>query len=178
MQKLRQRILLFFLEADDYLLTDAIEKQIYFLKYYPEAVFIIGNHLRIDDKNEPLQVRPPKELVGYAFRFLLEGNFIGMEAAVMYRKEIFDYFSFDINLHACEDYDLNLRIARYFPCVAHKDEVAVYRIHNGSMSANQDRMWQTVQTVLEKNRRQILSDEESNAIVAGFLNWKKIYEHP
>lgn len=167
-----------FLDADDYLLTDAIEKQIYFLKYYPEAVFIIGNHLRIDDKNEPLQVRPPKELVGYAFRFLLEGNFIGMEAAVMYRKEIFDYFSFDINLHACEDYDLNLRIARYFPCVAHKDEVAVYRIHNGSMSANQDRMWQTVQTVLEKNRRQILSDEESNAIVAGFLNWKKIYEHP
>ncbi|WP_323824069.1 glycosyltransferase, partial [Pseudomonas aeruginosa] len=94
-----------FLDADDYLLADAIEKQIYFFKYSPQAVFIIGNHLRIDDKNEPLQVRPPKELVGYAFRFLLEGNFIGMEAAVMYRKEIFDYFSFDINLHACEDYD-------------------------------------------------------------------------
>ncbi|MFV7881287.1 hypothetical protein, partial [Enterococcus faecium] len=72
----------------------------------------------------------------------------------------------------------NLRIARYFPCVAHKDEVAVYRIHKGSMSANQDHMWQTVQTVLEKNRRQILSDEKSNAIVAGFLNWKKMYEHP
>ena len=165
-----------FLDADDYLLLNAIEKQIYFFTYSPQAAFVMGNHLRIDEQNEPLWVRPAKELIGYAYGFLLEGNFIGMEAAVMYRKEIFDYFSFDINLQSCEDYDLNLRIARYFPCVAHKEEVAVYRIHNGSMSANKARMWQNVTLVLEKNKHQILSEEESNAMAAGLLNWKKVYE--
>jgi glycosyltransferase involved in cell wall biosynthesis len=165
-----------FLDADDYLTTNAIEKQLFFFNYSPEAVFVAGNHQRINEKDEQLPVREPKDLIGNAYIHLLEGNFIAMEGAVMYRKEIFDYFSFDINLQSCEDYDLNLRISRYFPCVAHSDIVAVYRIHNRSMSANKTRMWQAVQQVFKTNTYQIQSIEEANAAAAGLINWKQVYE--
>jgi len=166
-----------FLDADDYLLNTCIEQNLYFFNYYPKAVFVVGDHERIDSEGASLPVRPMEEKEGYAYISLLNGNFIGMEAAVLYRRELFYSFSFDKSLKACEDYEINLAISRYLPSVAHNNKVAVYRIHSNSMSTNNQLMMKMIYQVMEKNEKLLVSIEEKIAFENGLLNWKKLYSN-
>jgi len=166
-----------FLDADDYLLNTCIEQNLYFFNYYPKAVFVVGDHERIDSEGASLPVRLMEEKEGFVYISLLNGNFIGMEAAVLYRRELFYCYTFDTTLRACEDYDLNLAISRYFPSVSHTHKVAVYRIHQKSMSSNNELMLKMVNRVLDKNKQLLVSNEEIRAFESGLINWKKLYSN-
>ena len=80
---------------------------------------------------------------------LLRVNCIGMHAAVMYRRAIFETVAgFDTSLAACEDYDLYLRITRNSPVYHHDTVVAEYRHHGTNMSRDPGLMLKTIFTVL------------------------------
>ena len=168
---------LVFLDADDYLLPDALEQNLQQFAAKPHAAFVSGAHLRIDDAGNfiPHPEAPYKFEDNYLS--LLQGNYIAMEATVMYRRELFFLFHFNTQLEACEDYELNLQIARHLPVFSHREFIAVYRIHKKNMSANQERMLKAAILVLEQQLDQTHNEAEKAALLTGLANWKIHYQN-
>jgi len=164
-----------FLDADDYLLPDGIEHNVNHFKQFPTAAFVSGAHLRQDIEGNYLPVTPALYKEGDVYSALLLGNYIAMEATVLYRKELFFTFHFDPKLIACEDYDINLRIARHFPVYSHREFVAVYWIHNKSMSADNNKMLQAVMKVLKQQVPFLQSQNEKDALQSGMVSWNNYY---
>lgn len=162
-----------FLDADDYLYPGATEINLFYFGYYPHVAFVSGAHDRIDD-NRQLLAEVYQSGTGYIS--LLQGNFIGMEGCVLYRRDLFFHFHFDTKLKACEDYDLNLKIARVLPTFHHKEKIAAYRIHNRNMSANKEMMLALAHHVLSRQIPVLINEAERTALHAGQQNWKTYYE--
>ena len=132
---------LVFLDADDRLLPDALRAGLDGFLVRPECAFISGHYRMMRDDGTPLPdfaQWPPEPDV---YRTLLQRNYIGMHATVMYRRTAFEAVGgFDSRLPTCEDYDMYLRIARGHPVHSHDRVVAEYRRHDAAMSMNPARM--------------------------------------
>jgi glycosyltransferase involved in cell wall biosynthesis len=165
-----------FLDADDILYESALEINLYYFNYYGDVAFVSGGHMRIDDEGINLLSVSHETKLGNNYWSLLQGNYIAMEGTVMYRRNLFFHFHFDTSLKSCEDYDLNLRIARIFPVFGHSKLIALYRIHSGSMSANKKVMKETVLAVLKTQEKLLLNGEEKMAYKTGLENWASFYE--
>ncbi len=165
-----------FLDADDWLYPNAVVTQLRHFSLDPAGVaFMAGSHDKVNSRKRILmsaESAPPSQT---HYAALLQGNFIGMHAAVMYRKEVFDYFRFDTGLSACEDYDLYLRIARLFAIDCHSEKIAAYRIHEGNMSANTALMLSQVKRVLQKQYALLPVQKQYPLYKKGWDNWKKYY---
>lgn len=168
---------LVFLDADDYLLPDALEQNLQQFASKPESAFVSGAHLRIDEAGHFLTHPEAPYKFEDNYISLLQGNYIAMEAAVMYRRELFFHFHFNTQLEACEDYELNLQIARQLPVFSHREFIAVYRIHKKNMSANQERMLKAAILVLEQQMSQTRNEAEKAALEIGLTNWKIHYQN-
>lgn len=106
-----------FLDADDRLLPDALATNLQRFATSPNYAFVFGSYRIVDIEGRVLDVvGPPSPVDGDAYRQFLEGNCIGMHAAVMYRRDrIAELGGFDHQLRACEDYDLYLRMNSFIP---------------------------------------------------------------
>jgi len=166
---------LVFLDADDYLYPDALSQNLDWFRKYPDAVFISGGHNRVDDSANLLPTEKQEEKKADNYRSLLRGNYIAMEATVMYRRTVFPAFHFDPVLRACEDYDLNLRICRYFEVYGHTGKIAAYRIHLTNTSNDRKLMLGTALAVLDRQKPVLLSDAELRAWQEGKRNWMRYY---
>ncbi|RYZ54950.1 MAG: glycosyltransferase [Sphingobacteriales bacterium] len=167
---------LMFLDADDILYPNAAELNLFYFKRYPWAAFVSGGHDRIDKDGNIMETRESVQKIGDNYQALLQGNYIGMQATVMYRRELFFAFHFDPKLKACEDYDLNLRIARHFSCASHTNKIAGYRIHDANMSHNKTMMYEMAMTVLKNQEGYIRQQDEKENYSRGLEYWKKYYK--
>ncbi|HXS38152.1 MAG TPA: glycosyltransferase [Flavipsychrobacter sp.] len=163
-----------FLDADDYLYPDAAATQLRAFSQHPDAAFVAGSHDKINDQRSILSFEE-SPLPDDPYTALLHGNFIGMHAAVMYRKEIFDYFLFDTRLKACEDYDFYLRVARLFKIAAHSRKIAAYRIHGNNMSTDINLMLQQVKKVLQKQYDTLPIKSKYPYYKKGIMIWERYY---
>jgi glycosyltransferase involved in cell wall biosynthesis/SAM-dependent methyltransferase len=163
-----------FLDADDWLLPGAIDINISYLAQNETLAFVSGAHewVTVDDGKSIDIVR---EFNGDHYLHLLEGNYIGMHATVMYRRWVFGHFLFDETLKACEDYDLYLKIARKFPVSHHTRKIAAYRIHNTNMSSNIPMMLSNALQVLERQKGNLQTPGEKQAYKNGRKFWKEYY---
>lgn len=132
---------LVFLDADDRLLPDAVRSGLDCFNLRPECAFVSGHYRMIREEGDPqpdfVQVPPEPD----AYRTLLQRNYIGMHATVMYRRTVFESIGeFNRGLPACEDYDMYLRIARGHVVHSHDRVVAEYRRHAAAMSMEPARM--------------------------------------
>ncbi len=166
---------LVFLDADDILYPNALEINLFYFKEYRWAAFVSGGHDRIDKDGNLLPSKPPVQKIGGNYGALLQGNYIGMEGTVMYRRALFFAFHFDPKLKACEDYDLNLRIARYFSCVSHTVKIAGYRIHTENMSHNKKMMYEMAINVLQQQEKLLTLEEEKINYDLGIQYWTNYY---
>lgn len=165
---------LVFLDADDWLAENAFSINLEYLLRSPEAAFVSGGHFKISDAGKILEeVRTPVREQHYLN--LLQGNYIGMHATVMYQRWVFDHFLYDTSLRACEDYDLYLKIARKFPVIHHTKIIAWYLIHGNNMSANKPMMLESVLHVLNRQRPFLNTEEEKRALEAGNAIWTAYY---
>jgi glycosyltransferase involved in cell wall biosynthesis len=166
-----------FLDADDRLLPEALEVGLEHLRSHPERALVSGNYRLIAADGSPLRVQehpcPEKE----HYVALLRYNHIGMHAAVMYRRSVFEAVGgFDTSLRACEDYDLFLRIARKFPIYCHGKVVAEYRQHGANMSCDPALMLKTALAVLRSQREYVKgSKHHEEAYRAGLRYWRGYY---
>ncbi|HEU5148696.1 MAG TPA: glycosyltransferase [Chryseosolibacter sp.] len=167
---------LVFLDADDVLYPNALEVNLRWLLKEPSWAFVSGGHDKVDEWLYPIEPREePEGSIRDHYVALLGGNYIGMHAAVMYRRTTFDTFEYDTTLRACEDYDLYLKVAREHPIGNHAVKVAAYRRHGNNMSANALWMLSQVLKVHARQRKNLRTDEERRAWRAGIRTWKQYY---
>jgi glycosyltransferase involved in cell wall biosynthesis len=168
---------LVFLDADDFLYPEGIATQLGYFEKKPDLAFVSGAHDRIDSKGAALPVSGPYDKPDDNYCSLLLGNYIGMEATVMYRKDLFFKHHFDPRLQASEDYCLNLEIARNYPVLGHTEKIAVYRIHGKNSSSDARFMLRMTLLVLGKQKTLIRNDREKKAYQTGIRNWKRYYRN-
>jgi len=124
-----------FLDDDDLWLPEKLEKQVEFLDSDKELglvysdTYIIGSNGNLREHTYFYRIKPFR---GNVFNKLLQGNFIPMLTVVI-RKEVLDKVGgFNPRYKICQDYDLWLRIAEYYPIDFIEQPLAKYRVHGGS----------------------------------------------
>ncbi|TDN39604.1 glycosyltransferase [Hymenobacter sp. UV11] len=172
---------LVFLDADDWLLPEALKTNAQWLQQNAALAFVSGGHDKVLTATGKVS-DDSQEVATDHYLQLLQGNYIGMHAAVMYHRWVFDEFAYDTSLDACEDYDLYLRIARAHPIAHHTQRIAAYRLHSTNMSGNVPLMLSTVLTALSSQQPHLRTPREKQAYVQGRAIWKhyygqKLYDH-
>lgn len=125
------------LDADDRLLPAALAAGVRCFAAHPEAQLVFGRYRVMTADGEPSPTPSQLYQGNDYYRDLLVVNYIGMVAAVMYRRGVFDAVGgFRQCIAPAADYDLYLRIARHFPLNHHDEITAEYRVYEGSMSHN------------------------------------------
>jgi len=165
---------LVFLDADDWLLPGALTTNVQYLQHDPALAFVSGSHDKVYEATGRTDSKVQEVSENHYFH-LLQGNYIGMHAAVMYQRWVFDLFQYDPTMRACEDYDLYLRITRTHPVAHHTQRVAAYRLHSTNMSGDSLLMLATALAALERQQPHFKSAEEQYAYAQGQLNWKAYY---
>ena len=161
-----------FLDADDRLLPGALEAGLECLKSYPECAFASGRYRFIAGDGSFLK-QPRERLVEKdSYVALLQRNYIGVPAVVIYRRAVFASIGgFDTFVDASADADIYLRIASRFAICSHEEVVAEYRQHGVNMSSNPGRMLRTSLTALRKQRRHVKGNKQyEEAYKAGIRN--------
>jgi SAM-dependent methyltransferase len=170
-------IFLTFLDADDRLLPEAMVVGIRYLDAHPSAAMVYGAHRMIDVDGRPVSAKIHIPVFGDAYlQFLRRGNFVGMHATVVYRRELLAALGgFDESFRSCEDYELFLRIAKIGAIVSHDRLVAEYRKHGHNMSNNRPSMLAAALRVLEKQSASIVTAEQRVAATEGKKFWTGYY---
>lgn len=165
---------LVFLDADDWLLDDALATNLQYLKENSHYAFVSGTYQYVSEKINQVYniIREVKENHYEAF---LKCNYIGMHAAVMYSRWAFDFYMFDTTLKASEDYDMFLHLARKFPVFHHTKPIAAYRIHGNNMSGNIPMMLEYTLKVVKRQIPFLRNEHEKEVIQKGIHNWKLWY---
>ena len=166
-----------FLDADDRLLSEALEMGERMLARHPEAILAYGAYRFISATGEIISGKNyVARLDDPYLQFLRIGNFIGMHATVIYRRERLGAVNgFNETMLACEDYELFTRLAKTGQIVSHDNVIAEYRMHNANMSKNRPMMLAAALRVLD---RQLTADVSGNVRLAvrdGKRFWKDHY---
>ncbi len=164
-----------FLDADDYLYPEGIATNLAYLLANKELAFVSGGHDKVDATGRVIPEEPGVVSERDHYVHLLQGNYIGMHATVMYSRWVLLLFGFDTSLKACEDYDMYFRITRHYPVMHHTKKVAAYRIHGANMSANIPFMLETVLAVHGAQEVLLATPVEKEAFQKGRLIWKAYY---
>lgn len=141
---------LVFLDADNWLLPNALATNLHYLQMHEKAAFASGGHIKVNEHRKIIKEGEKKLVTEAHYYHLLHHNYIEMHAAVMYRRWVFDHIRFDTSLKACEDYDIYLKIVRNYPVVHHQHPVAAYRKHSQNMSGNIPLMIETGLLVMQR----------------------------
>jgi SAM-dependent methyltransferase len=166
-----------FLDADDLLLPEAIECGLRAFEQHPRCAFVYGDFRDVDENGNALSSPRGRRVAGDHYRALLEGNFIGMHATVLYRREaLLSVGGFDARLKRCEDYEIYLRLTREFPVHEHGGLVAHYRQHDSNMSHDRTGMLNAVLDVLRTQKPYVRAHAElRRASRKGMAVWRKYY---
>ncbi len=145
-----------FLDADDRLLPNALVAGARHLRDHAVCGFVYGHVRLIAEDGSP---RPsPVEACVEQDRYLalLRGNFIWTPGAVMYRRRVFQSTGpFNGAFTGCQDYELNVRIARHFEICCHGEVILEYREHGANMSADPLLMLQSAVAVWQLQWRYV-----------------------
>jgi glycosyltransferase involved in cell wall biosynthesis len=166
-----------FLDADDLLLPNALERGLQAFRQQPDCAFVYGDSCDVD-VNGVVQ-SPPRgyRVASDHYRALLEGNFIGMHATVLYRRDILQVAGgFDPRWSRCEDYETYLRLARRYPVREYAGTVAHYRQHDTNMSRSHAPMMDAALAAL-RAQAPITSRDPAlhRAAQVGIANWRNYY---
>ena len=167
---------LLFLDADDRLLPNAVQAGIACFGSDPNIAFVFGEHRKFYSDGSPAPTEAVDRIERDHYWHLLQGNMIGMHAAVLYSRAALEAVDgFDEGLKACEDYELYLRIARRWRLRQHQEVVAEYRLHDTNMSRDPELMLRSVLAVLRRERRRVPDSRHRQALQSGLRVWKEYY---
>jgi len=166
--------LIVFLDSDDWLVPEALQINTTFILQQPELAFVSGSYMLFYELENKVR-KIIQEVKADNYVQMLQGNYIGMIATVMFRKWIFDSFRYDTSLKVCEDYDLYLKITRKYPAIQHEKLIAVYRMHDKNLSGNHIRMLETSTSLLDRQKNHVSGEREIKALKDGRASWKFYY---
>jgi glycosyltransferase involved in cell wall biosynthesis len=156
------------LDADDQWEPDYLRVQVGLLSEDPSVALVYPNAMIIGDASESgleyMKICPSEGAV--TFSSLIRQECTVMTCVTARMSAILDAGMFDEGLRSCEDFDLWLRIVKNGGrIIYHRQVLARYRRHWGSLSS--DRVWMTASllTVLDKAARTFdLTVQESEVL--------------
>ncbi|PKV62782.1 glycosyltransferase [Pontibacter ramchanderi] len=163
-----------FLDSDDWLYPKGIETNVNYLIQHSEVAFVSGIYdaFYVDENT----ISEGKHIVDSDHYYcMLQGNYIGMIATVLFQQWVFKEFSYDTSLRNCEDYDLYLKITRKYQVYHHQNKIAAYRLHAKNMSSNIPLMLAGALHVLKRQENQLKTMSEREAYLSGIKAWKEHY---
>jgi glycosyltransferase involved in cell wall biosynthesis len=164
-----------FLDADDRYRANAIAAGLDCFARSPEAAMVYGGHARIRRDGTQVVSEIYRSISADPYADLLAGNVIGMNAAVLYRRDLLlTLGGFDESLRRCEDYDVYLRLAQRYPVASHPQIVAEYRWHGRNNSRNTSKMLKAALLVHDRHREQ--EGDRAKAWREGRRTWKLWYK--
>lgn len=158
-----------FLDADDRLLREAIERGLQCFEGNPDAAFVYGAFREVRGRSKVRTFCP----VG-SHRDLLRTNWICCCATVMFdRLKLQKLGGFDENLGMCEDWDAYLRLSRHFAFASHPALVAEYVKHDSNVSNNVETLKKWIEVVRAKEWERGLSVDDQRAWHEGEDVWRR-----
>jgi glycosyltransferase involved in cell wall biosynthesis len=144
---------LVFVDADDRLLPGAIAAGVSHLLARPACALAAGHRGQIDADGVAVRGSVPVCVETPDYLTLLQTNFILTPAVAMFRRSAFAAAGgWNDAIHASEDYELYLRIARRWPISCHHTVVAEYRRHGANTSADAALMLRSTLAVIRMQR--------------------------
>jgi hypothetical protein len=167
-----------FLDADDMVWPDMVERALACFAANPGIAFAYGGYRDVTADGAPIASREAVRQDGDMFVALLHDNFIGMHGTVLYDVEkLRSIDGFDPALRSCEDYDVYLKLARRYPACAYPGIGADYRRHGGGMSTSAARMSRIVRHVLQRQIAGGLDARQLRAARGGLAFYRRFYSH-
>ncbi len=134
-----------FLDSDDVLFEDALEKSLAFLDQHPEAGFCCGQFYTIDESGHPLRLRRPR---GTTATFVRDGreeiaHLLFPDScdavhlsATLFRRSCFEEVGlYDTGLRINQDLDMWFRLAKRYAVGHFAEPLAKVRFHAQSITA-------------------------------------------
>lgn len=165
---------LLFLDADDWLYPSGIEVNAGYLTQHKDIAFVSGIYDAVYVEENVIK-EGAHVVEAEHYHRLLQCNYIGMVATVLFQQWVFKEFSYDTSLRNSEDYDLYLKVARKYPVYHHQYKIAAYRLHSNNMSANIPLMLTGVLSVLRRQKHHLRTEHEKQALLKGVGIWKNYY---
>lgn len=166
-----------FLDADDRLLSNALQDGVEALKARPDCAFSYGHVNLIASDGSPLPTPHQVPVRENHYLELLRHNYIWTTGAVVYRRKVLESVGdFNVSLSGSADFDLNTRITRVFPVCCVDTTVLEYRRHNENMSRDYALMLRNAVAVRLNQRRLVRGRQAfETALRTGILSAQADY---
>jgi len=135
MVKLAQGEFITFIDSDDLLMHDAVERMINVMEAEGGEVMVYGPYLRIDQNGHVYGKLKSKQYSGYITKYLFRNIFVHSCGSMFPKKVLEMANGFDTSLRICSDYDLWLRLSLKYRFIALAEPTFKRRRHTGNLSA-------------------------------------------
>lgn len=123
-----------FIDSDDLLFPDAIERMMSVVERESEDVIVYGPYIAIDEKGNPCRRKRKKLYSGHIAQNLFQGILVHSCGSMFPKKALKQAGGFDTCLPVCSDYDLWLRLSLKHRFVALAEPTFKRRRHSGNLS--------------------------------------------
>lgn len=123
-----------FLDSDDLLTPDAIERMTIVSQGEAEPVIVYGPYLKIDQYGNIIGKSKRKLYSGFVTKYLFQDIFIHSCGSMFPKAVLKEAGGFDTSLPVCSDYDLWLRLSLKYRFIALPQPTFKRRRHPGNLS--------------------------------------------
>lgn len=148
--ELAQERYIAFLDSDDLLMPDAIERMTRAVAAESEEVIVYGPYLRIDENGQVFGKCKRKLYSGNITGRLFQDILIHSCGSMLPKRVLEEAGGFDTSLPVCSDYDLWLRLSLKYRFVALPEPTFKRRRHSGNLSLRSTQNRITELKVLER----------------------------
>lgn len=157
-----------FLDDDDLWMPSKLEKQLGLIEKNPSVGAVTAGCWIINQRGSIVKFEIPS-VKGKIFPAILGKNYVGNCSMVLARKECLEKVGmFDENLHAAEDYDLWIRLAKYYEFECVKEYLVLGRIHKTSISSDRQRVLRATKLLHKKYSRELMRLSDCRKILGSW----------
>ena len=143
-----------FLDDDDIWKPDKLQKQIVFVRDQLNNIDdwgMVYTWVELIDEQGKIISYTGSSNQGWIYRDLLFGNVLDAPSSVLIKREVFNKMGlFDEDFEKCEDWDMWLRISKYYQIFPVKEYLVQYREHINRLSSDSKEMFYYENAVLKK----------------------------
>lgn len=160
-----------FLDADDILTSDAIERHLSVASTNPEAGLIYGSNYIINETGQVVG-KNPQTWDYKTIQQVAEGQIPAPSQSMYRRKAVIEAGGFDQKITHGEDMDLILRIGINYEIVSHEYYVVHYRHHPGQATKKPSAAFKGMMGIIEK-----YSESDQYNEISRNIDWKQARKH-
>lgn len=132
--ELAQGRFLSFIDSDDLLVPDAIERMVAAVEAESEDVIVYGPYRRIDENGRPGKRCKHRLYSGHITERLFQEIVVHPNGSMWPKTVLEDIGEFDTSLRVCTDYDLALRASTKYRFIALREPTFLHRRHANNVS--------------------------------------------